>query len=259
MTQYLDDINLLNYLRNLAFRDYSILYADRNNTIYIKDPISNIVDTLTKNELLEDVSYNTINRVNTIKRIANRTTTERQSDEGTTTIFNSTNNTFILTKPIQNFAVKNDYRTNVTIGTSNFTYSGVSSASIKFGSNAYTIVQAIGNVGDTASFNCTVNYKLTNKDGTDTYKVTNKKDNEIEVVLESQTWFNTYPGRVRTDLGQLEYTPSYEINFEYNGDPSLEAGDYIEVETPYGYKPLFIQKNRFTFNGGLSGSIEGVE
>ena len=71
--------------------------------------------------------------------------------------------------------------------------------------------------------------------------------------------FNAYPGRVKTDLGQLEYTPSYEISFEYNGDPSLEAGDYIEVETPYGYKPVFIQKNRFTFNGGLSGSIEGVE
>jgi hypothetical protein len=49
------------------------------------------------------------------------------------------------------------------------------------------------------------------------------------------------------------------MSFDYNGDPSLEAGDYIEVETPYGYKPIFIQKNRFTFNGGLSGSIEGVE
>ena len=57
----------------------------------------------------------------------------------------------------------------------------------------------------------------------------------------------------------LEYTPSYEMSFDYNGDPSLEAGDYINVETPYGYKPLFIQKNKFKFDGGLEGSIEGVE
>ena len=57
----------------------------------------------------------------------------------------------------------------------------------------------------------------------------------------------------------LERTPSYEMSFDYNGDPSLEAGDYINVETPYGYKKLFIQKNRFKFDGGLEGSIEGVE
>ena len=62
-----------------------------------------------------------------------------------------------------------------------------------------------------------------------------------------------------SQINTLDYTPSYEISFEYNGDPSLEAGDYINVETPYGYKKLFIQKNRIKFDGGLEGSIEGVE
>ena len=49
------------------------------------------------------------------------------------------------------------------------------------------------------------------------------------------------------------------MSFDYNGDPSIESGDYINVETPYGYKPLFIQKNYFKFDGGLEGRIEGVE
>ena len=117
MTQYLNDVNLLNYLRDLAFRDYSILYADRDKTIHIKNPISNVVDTITKSELLKDVTYNTINRVNTIKRVADRSTSTSESASGTNTvIFNSTNNSFTLTKPVQNFAIQNDYKKNVTIG-----------------------------------------------------------------------------------------------------------------------------------------------
>ena len=83
----------------------------------------------------------------------------------------------------------------------------------------------------------------------------------ISNVLEfdSDIYYMVSDNTVTSKLPILENAPSYEINFEYNGDPSLEAGDYIEVETPYGNKPVFIQKNRFTFNGGLSGSIEGVE
>ena len=88
-----------------------------------------------------------------------------------------------------------------------------------------------------------------------TKKRSNKGANEKEVVINFQSKIVKDINSINT----LNYTPSYEMKFDYNGDPSLEAGDYINVETPYGYKPLFIQKNRFKFDGGLEGYIEGVE
>ena len=43
-----------------------------------------------------------------------------------------------------------------------------------------------------------------------------------------------------------------------NGDPSLEAGDLVNLETRYGLMKMRIQEHRLKFNGALSGSIKGV-
>jgi hypothetical protein len=47
------------------------------------------------------------------------------------------------------------------------------------------------------------------------------------------------------------------------GDPSLEIGDTIAIQTRYkdvnnGYKNITITKQQFTFDGGLQCSLEGV-
>lgn len=260
---FLDDINLKNYLQNIAMHDYSILYASRNNQIIIRDPIGNIVDELTKNELINDAEYKKIDKINTLIKNDTRISSDGESKQGTnTTIFSSANASFILNKNTQNFAIKNESQRNVWELTNDvvFTYTGATSAEIKYGSNNYTIVQASGNVGDTVSFNCIFeNHTVQSKNIGQNYEITNRGQNDKKIVLEINSIYNAFPGRVRTDLGMLEYTPSYKMTFDYNGDPSLEAGDYINVETPYGYKSLFIQKNRFKFDGGLEGSIEGVE
>ena len=57
----------------------------------------------------------------------------------------------------------------------------------------------------------------------------------------------------------FDKTYSYEVDLDYNGNPTIEAGDYIEVESNYGKVPIFVQKHTLKYNGGLSGSIEGVE
>ena len=260
--QFLNSLNLMDYFKNLAIHDYSIFYVNRNNKLIIRNPISNVVENITKSELLKDVEYKKLERINTIKRMTTRETAQSESASGTNmTIFSSADNQYVLTKSPQNIAIKNNYHYNVWgMSATNLTYTGATSAQIVYGSTIYTIVQVTGNVGDTVSLNCTyTNHTLTNKTLEETYVVSNKQSGESEKIIENNMTFNAYPGRVRTDLGQLEYTPSYEISFNYNGDPSLEAGDYIEVETPYGYKSIFIQKNSFKFNGGLQGSIEGVE
>ena len=260
---FLDDINLMNFLKNVSTHDYSILYANRDNKIIIRDPITSVSDSLTKQELITDAEYKKIERINTIIKNDARVSSEVETSQGTnTTIFSSQNAQFIMTKSVQNFAIKNETPSDVwqiSTGTQ-FTYTGVTSASIVFGSNLYTIVEAVGEVGSNVSFNCirqnaTVQSKTIGQD----YEITNRLPNENKVTMEINSTFNAYPTRTRTDLGLLEYTPSYEMRFDYNGDPSLEAGDYINVETPYGYKTLFIQKNKFKFDGGLEGSIEGVE
>lgn len=260
---FLDYINLMSYFKDITLHDYSIFYANRNNKLIIRDSQTNSVDNITKQELINDANYKKIEKVNTLIKSDSRIESEGVSASGTnTTIFSSNNAQFVLTKSPQNFAIKNEAPRDVWLLNSSidFTYSGATSAEIKAGSNNYTIVQATGVVGNTVSFNCVYeNHTVSSKNIGQNYEITNRSTNEKKVAMEYTSTLNAYPARARTDLGQLEYSPSYEMSFEYNGDPSLEAGDYINVETPYGYKPLFIQKNRFKFDGGLSGSIEGVE
>lgn len=260
---FLETVNLMEFIKNLTIHDYSIFYANRNNKLIFRNPVSSVIETLTKSDLIKDVEYKKIDRVNTIKRISSRQSSQSQSTSGTnTTIFSSTDKQYVIKKSTQNFAIKNDVSRNIWLfpEDSTFTYSGASNAQIKYGSTLYTIIQVTGTVGNTVSLNCVYNnHTVSNQNLEETHIVSNKQTGESETIIENNMTFNAYPGRVKTDLGQLEYTPSYEISFEYNGDPSLEAGDYINVETPYGYKPVFIQKNTFRYNGGLSGNIEGVE
>ena len=49
-----------------------------------------------------------------------------------------------------------------------------------------------------------------------------------------------------------------KISLEYSGNPSHEAGDTITVPTKYGDKDLFIEKLTLKYDGGLSGTIDGV-
>lgn len=50
----------------------------------------------------------------------------------------------------------------------------------------------------------------------------------------------------------------YDVKIEYFGNPAYEVNDVLKIETPYGEKTMRILKHSLTFNGALSGSIEGV-
>ena len=110
-----------------------------------------------------------------------------------------------------------------------------------------------GTVGSSIHIQMASPYDIVETIGTQSKTI--RTGNDREIILN----FNSKIKKYISDIYILNYTPSYKMDFDYNGDPSLEAGDYINVETPYGYKPLFIQKNHFKFDGGLEGYIEGVE
>ena len=50
----------------------------------------------------------------------------------------------------------------------------------------------------------------------------------------------------------------FDIRFKYIGNPNINVGSIITIETEYGERQMKILKHTLTFNGGLTGTIEGV-
>lgn len=244
-TIYLQHNNLMTLLKDISFINTTLLYGNRNNTMKMRLIDTNIKDQLTKSELLNDVEYKSIEKLNVLN--LNRTVTS----SGTTTSREIYSGSVVLEQSPQYVLCKIS-SPNVLGAT--VSQSGGTSASIVGQAGLFMcFVKVTGNIGDTVTIklNSTNDKQVGKQLLTKSLRTSNEK--EVPITIDTDLF------RAVEEIMTLENAPSYEINFEYNGDPSLEAGDYIEVETPYGYKPVFIQKNRFTFNGGLSGSIEGVE
>lgn len=244
-TIYLQHDNLMNLLKDISFINTTLLYGDRNNIMKMRLIDTNIKDQLTKSELLNDVEYKSIEKLNVLN--LNRTVTS----SGTTTSREIYSGSVVLEQSPQYVLCKIS-SPNVLGAT--VSQSGGTSASIVGQAGLFMcFVKVTGNIGDTVTIklNSTNDKQVGKQLLTKSLRTANEK--EVPITIDTDLY------RRVDEIMTLENAPSYEINFEYNGDPSLEAGDYIEVETPYGNKPVFIQKNRFTFNGGLSGSIEGVE
>ena len=244
-TIYLQHNNLMTLLKDISFINTTLLYGDRNNIMKMRLIDTNIKDQLTKSELLNDVEYKSIEKLNVLN--LNRTVTS----SGTTTSREIYSGSVVLEQSPQYVLCKIS-SPNVLGAT--VSQSGGTSASIVGQAGLFMcFVKVTGNIGDTVTIklNSTNDKQVGKQLLTKSLRTANEK--EVPITIDTDLY------RRVDEIMTLENSPSYEINFEYNGDPSLEAGDYINVETPYGYKPVFIQKNRFKFNGGLSGSIEGVE
>lgn len=241
--------NLLKLLKDLAFWQINLFYANRNSVLTFKPIDNTIQDTLTKSELLNDVEYKTIEKTNTLNVIKNTYT----GGSGSTSNF--LQETITLTKPTEIFLISSS---NPNMMFATVSQSGGTSASIITAGAYLAFVKVTGTVGNTVTltFNGQTNQSVSQT--TYSKQLDNITTSNI-IEFNSGIYYVVNDTVMENKKTILNNAPSYEINFEYNGDPSLEAGDYIEVETPYGYKSVFIQKNIFRYNGGLSGSIEGVE
>lgn len=242
--------NLLKILKDLAFWQINLFYADRDSVLTYKAVDNTPVDILTKGELINDVEYKTIEKLNTLNIVKNTYT--GSSSSSTTRLLEEI---VTLSKSPEVFLIVN---TEPNMMSATVSQSGGTSASIVSSGFYSVFVKVTGTVGNS------VTLTFNGRSGASTSQTTFSKQEQGTItpnILEfnSDICYVVNDEVVNNKFPIIEKAPSYEINFEYNGDPSLEAGDYIEVETPYGYKPVFIQKNRFTYNGGLSGSIEGVE
>lgn len=50
----------------------------------------------------------------------------------------------------------------------------------------------------------------------------------------------------------------YDIQIQYTGDPNIKPNMIVPIETQYGEKQVKVLRHTLTFNGGLTGTIEGV-
>ena len=236
---------LIDLLRDISFINSDLLYGNRNNELNLKTINKDVQDILTKNELINDANYKKMEKINTL--IYNYQSKYYNKNELEYEICSMS---IKLQKSPQYVLCKSK---DANMEYSEITQTGGTSAEL-FSKGVYlSFAKITGTIGNnvTISVSTFTEWGYSNMTDKKTIKESNEKENIIE--------FNTKLICDINNINTLSYTPSYEIKFEYNGDPSLEAGDYISVQTPYGYKSLFIQKNRFKFDGGLSGSIEGVE
>lgn len=244
---FIKDNSLLNFLKDITFHHWNIMYADRNNKLNFKQINTTVQDTLTKTELINDVDYKNIEKINTI-----RLTTRRYGggyDVGNRDVLTTD---VVLTKSPEIFLIQTE---EPLLALTDVSQTGGSSVSFVSQGWYTAFVKVTGTVGNTVRLKFNTNREV--KPSKDTATMTNGV--KPEVILESDSDMNYFPGLYMQNSNILNMTPSYEMSFDYNGDPSLEAGDYINVETPFGYKSMFIQKSRIKFDGGLEGSIEGVE
>ena len=236
---------LINFLQEISFLNTTLFFADREKKLNLKSINTTVQDNLTKTELINDANYKKIDKINTLSYLSPAEYT--MNTTGSRIVYDRT----ITLESSPQYLLCESNSANMM--DSIVHAEGSSSVSVISQGYYFTFIKLTGTVGSTINIKMASAYDVIETISTQTKTI--KKANEQEILLNFETKLKKSINNINT----LNYTPSYEMTFDYNGDPSLEAGDYISVETSYGYKPLFIQKNHFKFDGGLEGSIEGVE
>jgi len=234
----------LNELLQMFAMIDGVYYIDRNKKITIKKIDNTVKNTLSKYELKENIKYTNINNIKGIvlkKQLPYRVgLSSAATIEQTHTMINTEDEVVIFSE-------------NALLYGANISITGATSYEIISGYFLSMIFLKIsGEIGSNVTI--TVNYYYENRrtQGEISYGETN-----ANIEIENPLYFLE---NISSDFSNfIEKIPTYEVSLNYNGDPTIEAGQYIEVETDYGYIPVFVQKHSLTFDGGLSGTIEGVE
>ena len=263
--------NLMEYIKLLLVfnniivwdeNDYVIrkFYVDRYNTIGTKNINENSVDKISQKELLQDVNYNTrstIHQLNiTYKSVSQMGATQ------TETIINDTH-TLLNAEEYIWYKVSDNKR--IWDNNPVFNYSVVSgsaSASLVDKNYYFMVVKVTGTIGSTIQI---------------TY--TNRTQNEDKVIKKSVTQISPTGDNLDIDISSFGYAypeylsliqkyymkmdKPYKVTSSTIGDPSLEIGDVVSIQTRYknvndGYRDFIVTKQHFKFDGGLTCELEGV-
>lgn len=264
---YLQDTNLLNWIQ--AQMPFQIMWYNPNSASYNKrkfritrynvateDNLSDeIVDYISRNELRSDVKYETKSVIKTVE-VTNISSFNRSSS----TIEAVVEDTYVLKAEEEYVWYHLKKYTNYNSSTFNYTSTGGATATL-IDKNYYMIyVKFSGHVGDTVS----INYSGYIYDDPPTKVHSRSNDLALGDILslDFSKYFKASDSAIDSSIEYyLTEDSKYKITMETIGDPSLEVGDTIAVQTRYvdnsdGYKNVIITRQDFTFDGGLQCNIE---
>lgn len=264
---YLQDTNLLNWIQ--AQMPFQIMWYDPNSASYNKrkfritrynvateDNLSDeIVDYISRNELRSDVKYETKSVIKTVE-----VTNISSFNRGSSTIEAVVEDTYVLKAEEEYVWYHLKKYTNYNSSTFNYTSTGGATATL-IDKNYYMIyVKFSGHVGDTVS----INYSGYIYDDPPTKVHSRSNDLALGDILslDFSKYFKASDSAIDSSIEYyLTEDSKYKITMETIGDPSLEVGDTIAVQTRYvdnsdGYKNVIITRQDFTFDGGLQCNIE---
>lgn len=242
--------------------EFRKFYVDRYGVITLDKIDKQKVDSIEQTFLKQNLDYKLLNDV----KYLNIKTNEYTPENYTTRNLLNEEHTLGSEEEYVWFATQNDYYiANVT----SFTYSVVSGSATAslIGFNHFMIlVKFSGTVDSVIDVNCSGtagNVKSTSKNRTIENNVTS--GDTITIDLSN---YGLILGNRASSLNNFKdvcfgLSPKYKISAQTMGDPSLEIGDTIAIQTRYkdandGYKDIIITKQQFTFDGGLQCSLEGV-
>ena len=259
---HLEDTNLINFLRAFASIQQNDekkvkLYIDRKNNIRMYSLNKDVVETIPQTQLLEKVKSEITNKIKKVEinyLMGVNASEQTQND----TIINqnielSNTEQYIWIKNSK-FILPNDFSYSFSYSSSD----GAKASLISLG-RKISCFKLTGKKGD----NINLQVSGTSLNNATWDLSTSYTNNEIEIgdviSLDFRNYLYLNEKALFTIAKALSTeSKSIKINANYIGDPSLVPGDTVLIETKYGYKKIIITKQSLTFDGGLSGTIEGV-
>lgn len=256
---HLKDTNLLKYLKALfAFMATKMypryFFISRNNEAILDLINDNPVDIIERNQLKEDAKYESksiINKVN-IADIDNYNMTSSDKSD-------LLNQTYTLTDTEEYVWLTFNKLTNNNRENKEFSYTstGIGKAELIDFNKWLAYIKFTGNIGDSVTVHLN-GFKFENPPTLNITYQNNYKTGDV-LSLDYINYFDADNNSLKDNADfYLTRDKKYKVTGNYVGDPSLTAGDTISVETKFGNKDVVLTKSSLTFDGGLSGSFEGM-
>ena len=256
---YLKDINLLNYLKTIfAFMATKKLpryfIISRNNEAILDLINDGIVDNIERVQLTDDVKYESKSIINKVSIVDIDNFNMSSNDRS-----DLLNQTYTLANTEEYVWMTFDKITNSDRKDKEFSYTSTGSGKAELidYNRWMAYIKFTGNVGDSITVHLN-GWKFENPP---TLNITYQNDYKggDTLSLDYTNYFNASNANLKDNANfYLEKDKKYKVTGNYIGDPSLTPGDTISVETKFGYKDLILTKSSLTFDGGLSGSFEGM-
>lgn len=260
LTENLNSARILKLIGDYAICNNCILYVDRDNMTIIENINNEIKDKISKSELLYDIKYINIPKIKKIK-VESPIPQYVQGALSETTLKRGAiiyQGMFKLKSTEEMHFIERKTAANVTVTSSNPNVTAILSTTSSTRYLGELVLQ--GSVGDETIVTITLTQDTTTYDysSKDNYTLDIIGEEEVNISVDLSFQPNSSTGNDILKHYKDNY-PTYRVNFDYNGNPLIQAGTYIEVESNYGIIPIFVTKHKLKYNGGLSGSIEGVE